>query len=180
MAAFHVGTHCIVYCNSDDKWYDDGYVKKISAQYVNIIFKNYTKHKQMKLSSVSKYLVPINEQNLKLERGSHCFIHSSSLWCKGKVVDIYYDNKDQEWLKVHYKDENGINKIEDVRRHSAFINAIGDNINNAIGDDNNIGHGQMEKNVNIKTKQRQKSYNYTSPESTAEPEPIELISPDSM
>ena len=168
MATWQVGSKCIVYCASDDKWYDDGNVTRISGNYVKIVFKNGSKHKQMKMSSVSKYLAPLNEDNLKLQRGSNCFIYSLSKWCKGKVIDVYLDKKQQEWLMVQYKDEGGLTKIMDIRRHSAFINAL------ANGQMEQMEKTNRETNMEtLETKQQQKLCNYTSPESTAEPEPIE-------
>lgn len=174
MTTWQVGSHCIVYCESDNKWYDDGFVARLNSKYVSIVFKNETKHKRMKIQSTAKYLAPINEQNLKLKKGSHCFIYSISAWCKGRVIDIYDPYQTgEEWLMVQYKDENGVRRIEDVRRHSAFINAVSD------GQLEKIEKQQRETNIEtfrkeLQIKVPQKYNNYISPESTAEPEPLTL------
>ena len=77
---------------------------------------------------------------------------------------------------VQYKDENGVRRIEDVRRHSAFINAMTDGqedkFEKTYRKRNTKTFQQQLEQLQIKLPRNYK--NYISPESTAEPEPLTL------
>eukprot|EP01084_Bolivina_argentea_P197595 338587_1 len=115
-----VGSRCLIYSRLKSKWFDGTIMEIYDEKHEEWLVVEYgpnaktTKKIQRNCADIKP--LPLDHPSY-FKVGSICQIYSHLIadWCKGEVIEIYFDNEG-EWLKVQYTQHDEIN-VCDIQRY---------------------------------------------------------------